>query len=226
MYIIFKVIKGFVLYVFHFVVLKPHFCSRSILLQESQKKVEELVQDKKAYQAARVDCIEWLQEAHQQLDNAQPLPSADKHSIDKSQHLIQTLQNNLDDGESKVNTTNHLGDKVVTRADPDTVATIETELAELNDSWKVLNNKVQDTSEHVDELQDKWHQYEELKSELVKWLAETEREVHLTTDPTTELVKKKVQLEKFKVQPSVFAVTKFVEMGLRIYDRINCWEYY
>ena len=65
--------------------------------------------------------------------------------------------------------------------------------------WELLNKMVTDSTRKLESELDKWRHYEECNTNIQRWLKEVEADLRVGTEPKIELMEKKAQLEKFKV---------------------------
>ena len=92
-----------------------------------------------------------------------------------------------------------MGQRVKQRSPPEGKAKVDQEIGDMKRDWEKMNEDISTCNGKLDTLLVKWVSYEETVTVLLKWLAETETELKMGVEPKTELLEKKVQLEKCKV---------------------------
>lgn len=75
----------------------------------------------------------------------------------------------------------------------------ETEVAAVRNDWDALNKNINERSGALEAQKNRWSEYEDLKQEVLSWLAEVEGQIKIGPDPKVDLVEKKAQLEKYRV---------------------------
>ena len=104
----------------------------------------------------------------------------------------------------QLNQTCDLGQKVKQRSPTEGKAKVDKDISEMKSDWEKMNQAISACSANLDSKLVKWASYEELRVILLKWLTDTETELKMGVEPKTELVEKKAQLEKYKVQLHTF----------------------
>ena len=111
----------------------------------------------------------------------------------------QDIASDLDDGLHKINATVDCGNKLLPNCTPDSAETIKSQQAKLKADWDQLNNSVTESIRKLESELDKWRLYEECNTNIQRWLKEVEGDLRVGVEPKIELMEKKAQLEKFKV---------------------------
>ena len=75
----------------------------------------------------------------------------------------------------------------------------------MKQDWEKMNKDISVCSAKLDSQLINWATYEEMRTILLRWLTDMETELKIGVEPKTELIEKKAQLEKYKVQQSKLA---------------------
>ena len=105
----------------------------------------------------------------------------------------------MERGLQQLNFTCDLGQRVKQRSPSEGKAKVDQEIADMKRDWEKMNEDISICNSKLDTLLVKWVSYEETVTVLLKWLADTETELKMGVEPKSELLEKKAQLEKCKV---------------------------
>lgn len=111
----------------------------------------------------------------------------------------QVLNATLDDGLHKVNRACESGQKLLPRVTDQGREKIEGEMEKIKEEWDEVNKDLNASNTRLESQLNLWDVYNDKKDMLSSWLNDVEAELSQGAEPKVELMEKKAQLEKFKV---------------------------
>ena len=106
----------------------------------------------------------------------------------------------MDDGLQKVNFVCDMAEKILPNTSKEGKKLIEEQVTDLTNDWEKLNDLINEGTNMLEGVQQRWHEYEEYYGSIVKWLADMESILSQEPEAKATLVEKKTQQDKYKVR--------------------------
>lgn len=90
-------------------------------------------------------------------------------------------------------------EKILPSSSNDGKKAIESQVTKMTNEWDRVNTAVADCAGLLENVQQRWYDYEEYCGTLTKWLGETEDILRADPEPKAQTTEKKTQLDKYKV---------------------------
>lgn len=167
--------------------------------KELYQKQKETVEQHQAFVDANNDFIQWIRQAKERLSKCSE-PTGDKESLGSKLSQMKVLQNEVSDGEKKLEIALDLGDKACQNADDEDREIIEEEIGLLQEEFDTYVESLNSTRNLLEIGIVKWTEYEEHFQEALDWLAQTEILVKSYNKLQNSLEEKRAVLEQFQLQ--------------------------
>ncbi|XP_064211053.1 muscle-specific protein 300 kDa isoform X18 [Tribolium castaneum] len=167
--------------------------------KELYEKQKETVEQHQAFVDADNDFVQWIRLAKERLSKCSE-PTGDKESLGSKLSQLKALQNELPEGEKKLETALEQGDKACQYADEEDREIIEEEVGLLQEEFDNYVDSLNSTKNLLEIGIVKWTEYEEQYQEALDWLAQTENLVQSYNRLQDSLEEKRAVLEQFQLQ--------------------------
>lgn len=166
--------------------------------KELYEKQKETVEQHQAFVDAGNDFVQWLRLAKERLSKCSE-PTGDKESLGSKLSQLKALQNELPDGQKKLEDALEQGEAACRCADEEDKEIIEEEVAILQDEFDNYVESLNNTKRLLEVGIVKWTEYEDHYQEALEWLAQTEALVQSYNKLQDGLEEKRQVLEQFQV---------------------------
>ena len=112
----------------------------------------------------------------------------------------QDVTSSMDDGLQKVNFVCDMAEKILPNTSKEGKKLIEEQVTDLTNDWEKLNDLINEGTNMLEGVQQRWHEYEEYYGSIVKWLADMESILSQEPEAKATLAEKKTQQDKYKVR--------------------------
>ncbi|XP_075225316.1 muscle-specific protein 300 kDa isoform X2 [Lycorma delicatula] len=167
--------------------------------KELYAKQKETVEQHQAFIDTGNEFGQWLRAAKERLSKCAE-PTGDKESLSSKSSQLKVLQNELSEGQAKLEKALQQGEVACALADPEDKEVIEEEVALLQEDFDTYVESLAKTKMLLEEGIVKWTEYEEQHKEAADWLTQTELLVQSYNRLQDSLEEKKNVLEQFQVQ--------------------------
>ncbi|CAH1403532.1 unnamed protein product [Nezara viridula] len=171
--------------------------SLSKAAKELLEKQRETVEGHQAFIDAGNEFGTWLRGAKEMLGKCAEA-MGDKDSLANKLTQLKILQNEIPEGQSKLEKALQLGEVACALADADDKEVIEEEVVLLQDEFDSYVESVGTTKNLLETGIMKWTEYEDQYKEAVEWLSQTEESVQSFNKLQSTLEEKRTMLELFQ----------------------------
>lgn len=112
---------------------------------------------------------------------------------------FQDVTVSLDDGLQKVNYVCDQAEKILPYTSVEGKKLIEKQVTQLTNTWEQLNSDISDCTKRLEDLQQKWLDYNQYYSLVAEWLADTEGCLQSYPEFYGLMSECKTQLDRFQV---------------------------
>ncbi|XP_039285327.1 nesprin-1-like [Nilaparvata lugens] len=166
--------------------------------KELYAKQKETVEQHQAFIDTGNEFGQWLRAAKEKLGKCSE-PTGDKESLSNKLSQLKVLQNELSDGQAKLEKALQQGEVACAIADPEDKEVIEEEVALLQEDFDTYVESLGRTKTLLEEGTVRWTEYEEQHRDATEWLTQTETLVQSYNRLQDSLEEKKNVLEQFQV---------------------------
>ncbi|KAL3268198.1 hypothetical protein HHI36_007323 [Cryptolaemus montrouzieri] len=160
-------------------------------------KQKETIDSHQAFIDAGTDFVQWIRAARERLGQCSD-PTGDKESLGSKLSKIKALQNDLPEGQKKLELALEKGDKACQTADDEDREIIEEEVGLLQDEFDNYTEMLTNSKTLLEVGLVKWTEYEEQYQEALKWLARKEEKIKSFNKLQNSLEDKRSVLEQFQ----------------------------
>ncbi|KAL7297367.1 hypothetical protein TKK_0009753 [Trichogramma kaykai] len=165
--------------------------------QELYAKQKETVELHQAFIDSGNEFIQWIRVAKERLGKCSE-PTGDKDSLASKISLLKVLENDLPEGQKKLQKALEHGNAACQIADNEEKEIIEEEVALLQEEYDNYVDSLSNTKNLLEIGIVKWTEYEDQFSEAAEWLSQTEKLVQSFNKLQDSLEEKKNVLEQFQ----------------------------
>ncbi|XP_044734627.1 nesprin-1 [Chrysoperla carnea] len=162
-------------------------------------KQKETVEQHQAFIDAGNEFVQWIRAAKEKLSKCSE-PTGDKESLNSKISQLRILQNELPDGQKKLEQALEQGDSACQNADDEDRDIIEEEVALLQEEYDNYVESLNHTKTLLEVGIVKWTEYEDQYQEATDWLVQTEELVQSYNKLQNTLEEKRTVLEQFQIQ--------------------------
>lgn len=166
--------------------------------KELYEKQKETVEQHQAFIDAGVDFVQWIRAAKERLNKCSE-PTGDKESLGSKLSQLKALQNELPEGQKKLETALEQGDTACQCADDEDREIIEEEVALLQEEFDNYVESLNNSKRLLEVGIVKWTEYEDQYQEAQDWLAQVETLVQSYNKLQDGLEEKRQVLEQFQL---------------------------
>lgn len=160
-------------------------------------KQKETIESHEEFIEAGTNFVQWIRLARERLGKCSD-PTGDKESLGSKLSQIKALQNELPEGQNKLELALEKGDKACNYADEDDKEIIEEEVGLLQDEFDNYCDLLTNTKNLLEVGLVKWTDYEEQYQEALKWLSKKEEKIQSFNNLQNSLEDKRTVLEQFQ----------------------------
>ncbi|KAJ8984006.1 hypothetical protein NQ317_006860, partial [Molorchus minor] len=165
--------------------------------QDFVERYEGIVSVHKRYAKTVLDGQEWISATQNTVST---LGDMDLEIINLQSNLerLKNLQTTLPEDEIRVKTIKSLGDQVISGTADEGQPQIRSQIQNIQQDWVGLTSSISNAIQQLEAKLTNWSEYETLKDRCLKWIRDTDTQLH-SVDLKATAVEKEQQLETLKV---------------------------